>query len=84
MSSRRVCPDFRLCGSNAGYKANERPVRFQLGEREYVVEELLGRWYGPDHTYFKVRANDGILYILRRHGGLDDWTLESFRRPANE
>jgi len=63
----------------AGRKADERPLRFQLGEREYRVEEVLDQWYGPDDTFFKVRTGDGNLYILRRqHTG--EWKLEAFRR----
>ena len=29
----------------SGRKADERPVRFQLGERGYLVEEVLDQWY---------------------------------------
>ena len=64
----------------AGRKADERPVRFQLGDREYVVEEVLDQWYGPDETFFKVCADDGNLYILRHQIAADEWRLESFRR----
>jgi len=35
---------------------------------------------GPDDTFFKVRADDRNLYILRRNTSRDEWTLESFRR----
>ena len=49
----------------AGRKADERPIRFQLDEHEYIVEELLDQWNGPEHVFFKVRADDGNLYILR-------------------
>jgi len=66
----------------AGYKADERPVRFQLDEHEYAVREVLDQWYGPEETFFKVCADDGNLYILRhRHAG-DEWTLEAFRRQG--
>ncbi len=66
----------------SGTKADERPVRFHLGERLYVVEELLDQWYGPDDMFFKVRADDGNLYILRNHHSAPEgaWTLESFRQ----
>jgi hypothetical protein len=64
----------------AGRKADERPVRFQLGEHEYVVEEVLDQWYGPDESFYKVCADDGNLYILRHHHAGDEWRLESFRR----
>ena len=64
----------------AGRKADEKPVRFHLGDREYVVEEVLDQWYGPDETFFKVCADDGNLYILRHTAAADEWRLESFRR----
>lgn len=65
----------------AGRKADERPVRFELDGRDYAVEEVLDQWYGPESTFFKVRANDGNLYILRHqtYGEADEWSLESFR-----
>ncbi len=58
----------------AGWKADERPVRFELDGRDYLVEKLLDRWYGPNDEFFKVRANDGNLYILRHRvfGGTDE------------
>lgn len=64
----------------AGRKADERPVRFHLGGNEYVVEEVLDQWYGPEATFYKVRADDGNLYILRHDYVPDEWRLESFRR----
>jgi len=63
-----------------GTKADERPVRFQLGERDHMVEEVLDQWYGPDDVFFKVRTDDGNLYILQRNTSADEWTLESFRQ----
>ena len=54
-------------------------MRFQLGERDYMVEEILDQWYGPDDSFFKVRTDDGDLYILRRNLSAQEWHLESFR-----
>ena len=64
----------------SGYKGAERPIRFSLGDSEYCVEEVLDQWYGPDDTYFRVRADDGNLYILRHRpaGDGETWALESF------
>jgi hypothetical protein len=54
-----------------------------MDDHVYFVEEVLDQWYGPDDTYFKVRADDGNLYILRRETKLDGaWRLESYRRCA--
>ena len=64
----------------SGYKGDERPVRFRLDSQEYFVEELLDQWYGPDDVFYKVRADDGNLYILRHNEREDEWSLESFRR----
>ena len=66
--------------SYSGRKADERPLRFRLGEREYVVEEVVDQWYEPEATFFKVQADDGNLYILRHRTAGDEWSLESFRR----
>jgi hypothetical protein len=65
----------------SGRKEEERPVRFQLGERDYMVEEIVDQWYGPDDAFFKVRADDGNLYILRRGTSAteEEWSLEAFR-----
>jgi len=50
-----------------------------------MVEELLDQWYGPNDSFFKVRADDGNLYILRREGSTPGgiWTPESFRELKN-
>lgn len=66
----------------SGYKADQRPARFFLDEREYQVEDVLDQWYSPAASYFRVKASDGNVYILRHtDNGLEDtWTLESFRR----
>jgi hypothetical protein len=70
----------------AGYKADERPLRFYIEDRQCDVVELLDRWYGPSDTWFRVRADDGNLYVLRHTetGQTDTWTLESFRRSDRE
>ena len=68
----------------SGRKADERPVRFRLDGHEYLVEEVLDQWYGRDDEYFKVRADDGSLYVLR-HEVSDEqggWHLASFRRSS--
>jgi hypothetical protein len=68
----------------AGRIADERPVRFRLDQCEYLVEEVLDQWYGPDHVFFKVRADDGNVYILRHETSVPngEWDLASFREPG--
>ena len=68
----------------AGRKADEKPRRFRLDEHEYTVEEVLDTWYAPEHVFFKIRADDGNLYILRHETSVPDghWELVSFREPG--
>ncbi len=66
----------------SGYKADERPLRFRLGGEWLEVVEVVDRWYDPDAVYFRLRAADGNLYILRHREGTDEWTLEAFRRES--
>jgi hypothetical protein len=63
----------------SGYKLNERPKSFILGGRKFSIIEILDCWYGFDHIYFKVRADENNIYILRYDERADVWTLELFR-----
>ncbi len=59
----------------SGYKADERPVRFHLEGRRIGVREILDRWYGEDHAYFKLIGEDGTLYIIRQDRLAGTWEL---------
>ncbi|MEJ5377074.1 MAG: hypothetical protein WHX93_10880 [bacterium] len=63
----------------SGYKADERPVRFRLGQKELKVQEILDRWYGENHDYFKVKADDGNMYLLCHLRDEDIWELTMFQ-----
>ena len=68
----------------SGHKANERPIRFQLNGHDYFVEQVLDQWYGLDDVYFKLRADDGNLYILRHSTSAreGEWSLEAYRQGS--
>jgi hypothetical protein len=68
----------------SGRKADERPVRFCLGGRQYQVETVLDQWYDPENVFYKVRADDGNLYILRQQTSMPDgaWELVSCRQTG--
>jgi hypothetical protein len=70
----------------SGFKADERPVRFRLDERQYLIEEIVDQWYGTQDVFYKVRADDGSLYILRRETSTPEgaWHLVSFRQMLPE
>ena len=64
----------------AGYKGNERPVRFFLKDRVLEVMEVEDQWYGPSTRYFRVRANDGDTYVLSYKEDNDSWSLTAYRK----
>lgn len=70
----------------SGYRAEERPLRFRLGEAGETreVKEVLDQWQGVGYRCFKVRADDGNLYILRHDNGQDTWELDAFRRGLRQ
>jgi hypothetical protein len=61
-----------------GYKSQETPRAFFLGERRLEVVEVLDRWRGEDHEYFKLTASDGNRYILRRDRKREVWEITLF------
>ena len=62
----------------AGYRGEETPVRFYLGERCIEVTEVLDRWLDSTHRYFKLRGDDKGIYILRHATRKDLWEMTSF------
>ena len=63
----------------AGHRADQRPLRFTLRGKTFGVVDVEDQWYEPDATYFRVRADDGNLYILRHDEPQDIWTIDAFR-----
>lgn len=57
----------------AGYRGEQEPRAFTLGERRCTVLEILDRWIAPDHRYFKVRSDDGRTLVLRHDAASDEW-----------
>lgn len=66
----------------AGYRGEQEPRAFTLGERRFEVRELLDRWLAPTHRYFKVRVDDGRVFILRYDEGTREWELAGLVGPA--
>lgn len=59
----------------SGYKANERPISFTIRDKILKVKEIIDRWHGEDHDYFKVKADDEYIYIIRYDRERDEWEL---------
>ena len=67
-----------------GYRGEQEPRRFHFGRRAIAVVEILDRWLGPDHRYFKLLGSDGDTYILRHDVMRHDWTLAFYRSGATD
>jgi hypothetical protein len=63
----------------AGYRGEETPRRFRLGARRIEVLDVLDRWLDFEHRYFKLRGDDGALYILRHDAEPGVWEMTPHR-----
>ena len=63
----------------AGYRADQRPIRFTLRGRTFEVTEVEDQWYSPGAIYFRVRTRDGDYFVLRHDEAQDVWSLNAFR-----
>ena len=70
----------------SGYKVNERPVAFTFQGYRREVSEIIDRWYEggvkPDDpliNYFKVKTNDGNVFILQHVVNTDTWSIRIVR-----
>ncbi|MDX9785527.1 MAG: hypothetical protein RBT11_02035 [Desulfobacterales bacterium] len=63
----------------SGYRGEETPSSFQLGERRIEIKDIIDRWTGPDHRYFKVRGVDQSVYILRHDSVTWSWEITFFQ-----
>jgi hypothetical protein len=64
----------------AGHRGEETPRVLHLGDRRVEVTDVLDRWLAPEHRYFKVRGDDGAIYLLRHDAASGRWELTMFQR----
>ena len=67
-----------------GHGGVEMLRRFRLDGREIEVSDNLDQWHGPDHRYFKVKGDDGNLYVLRFDESRADWELIMFQSAQSQ
>ena len=54
------------------------PLRFGRAGAMREVVELIDHWPGETYCYFRVRARDGGVYILRHEEAANRWEIHSF------
>ncbi|CAI2717302.1 hypothetical protein [Nitrospina watsonii] len=69
----------------SGYKVHERPVAFTLADRDFrrsfQVREVIDAWLGEVCDYFKVKADDDNIYLLKYDRYQDQWDLIFYQDP---
>jgi len=68
----------------AGYRADQYPQRFTLGQRVIKVEAVIDQWRGVDYRYFKLRGDDGAIYILHHDEKGGRWALTMFNAGGRD
>jgi hypothetical protein len=61
-----------------GHEGEETPHRLAFDSRAVKVTNVVDRWLGRDHRYFKVMGEDGATYILRHDMLSGGWELVMF------
>ncbi len=68
----------------AGYRGEETPRRFYLGQRCVEVVDVLDRWFDPEYRYFKLRGDDNGIYIIRHSIREDSWAMTLFNSGTGD
>jgi hypothetical protein len=66
----------------AGYRGEQEPSAFWLGERRVAVVAVVDRWFAPTRRWFRVDADDGDMYVLRHDETSGEWDIAAYRRTA--
>lgn len=67
---------------HSGYKTDEYPRSFTWFEKDFIILEIVDRWYQSDRDpdvpaadYYKVKADDEGQYIIKNERESDRWYL---------
>ncbi len=63
--------------------AADAPTRFWLQGRGIEVIDNIDQWHGPHYRYFKLKGDDGNLYILRLDEARAEWGLIMVQRSMS-
>ena len=64
---------------NPGLAGTAEPAAIWFGSRRVEVIEVLDRWYGTDHRWWKVQTAEG-QYVLRLETNSSTWELAAVVR----
>ena len=66
----------------AGYRGEQTPRQLTIAGRTRQVVEIIDRWLAPEHRYFKLRCDDGGIYIVRHDLDANLWELTFYRQET--
>ena len=66
---------------HADERGAQAPGRIIFDRQSVEVVEIIDRWPGADHEYFKVRGADQATYILRRDLLRQSWEMTMYQSP---
>jgi hypothetical protein len=69
--------------THAGYRGDGRPVSFVVEGRSLRVVDRVDRWYDPDHSCFRLLADNGKSCLLKNDMNADRWELVTPRNGDN-
>ena len=59
---------------HAGFRGDETPRRFTLGNRRADIDSVVDQWRTPDHRYFRIATADET-YTLRQDVRSGGWEV---------
>jgi len=60
----------------SGYRAEEKPMRFELEGIEIAVKDIIYQWRDEEGWGFVVLGDDGKRYSLKFYEKEDFWSIE--------
>lgn len=64
----------------AGYRGDQEPLAFWLGERRLTVPYVVDRWFAPEQRWFNVDADDGNVHVVRPDELGGEWEIVAYAR----
>jgi NADH:ubiquinone oxidoreductase subunit C len=61
--------------------SNGRPAAFSLMGHPYKVKEIIDTWHAKVAVYYKIKAQDDNIYLLKYDERQAQWDLVFFQNP---
>lgn len=62
----------------SGLAGEPEPAVVWFGSRRLAVHDIVDRWYGVQHRWWKLKTDDGVYVLRRQNSG--EWELAAVAR----